>query len=57
MEQKKLKVGVNSLGNLLVQMRYPLKGGKGSNFEFGLEIADLLKSRKISYGFRVNIST
>lgn len=53
---KKLKVGVNQNADVIFQMRFPLGIGLQSNFDFGIELADILKSRKISYGFRVNIN-
>lgn len=55
-QSKKLKVGVNQNADVIFQMRFPFGVGLQSNLDFGIELADILKSRKISYGFRVNIN-
>jgi hypothetical protein len=55
--QNKLKFGINQLADLTFQMSFPLTVGRSSTLDFGVQIADIFKSRKISYGFRVNINS
>lgn len=53
---RKLKLKINSLSDLTLQFQFPLTFGQSSSFSFGVLLADLLKSRKISYGFRVHLN-
>lgn len=50
-----LKFGINQLADVTFQMSFPLSIGHGSKFDFGIQVADILAGRRISYGFRANI--
>jgi hypothetical protein len=47
---------INNLADLTMQLQFPLQVGKDSNVNFGFLLADLFKSRRISYGFKVNLN-
>lgn len=51
-----LKVGINQLADVTFQMSFPLSLGNNSKLDFGIQVADILKGRKISYGFKIDIS-
>jgi hypothetical protein len=50
-----VKFGVNQLADITFQMSFPLSLGHGSKLDFGIQVADVLAGRRISYGFRANI--
>lgn len=50
-----MKFGVNQLADVTFQMSFPLSIGHGSKLDFGIQVADILKGRKISYGFKIDI--
>jgi len=51
---KQIKMKINNQADVTLQMQFPLNFGQQSNFNFGIQVADILKSRKISYGFKIN---
>jgi hypothetical protein len=53
---RKLKFRANQLGDIAVQVGLPVGVGRGS-VEFGLLVTDILNSRRISYGLKLNINT
>lgn len=52
----KVKFGLNQLADIIFQIQFPLSVNKASNFDFGIELSDILKSRKISYGVKINLN-
>lgn len=55
--QRKLKFSLNHSGDITLQVGVPLNLGKNSRLDFGLLLSDIMKSRKISYGFKVAINS
>lgn len=53
---KKFKMKINNLADITLQLKFPLKVGSVSSVDFGCLLADLFNSRRISYGFRVNLN-
>jgi hypothetical protein len=47
---------VNQLADVTFQASFPLGVGSDSKVDFGVQVGDILKSRKISYGFRVDVT-
>lgn len=41
----------------MMQIGVPLSLGSNSRFNFGLLVSDIMKSRKISYGFKLCINS
>lgn len=53
---KKIKLRINNSADVTWQFQFPIALGCNSSVDFGLQIADIFKSRKISYGFKANLN-
>ncbi len=53
--RNKLKVGLNHFADILLQIQFPLSISS-STCDFGIELSDVLKCRRISYGFKLNVN-
>ena len=51
---KHIRVKLNTLGDIILQFRF-LKDNSESSVDFGVKVSDIMKNRRISYGFRVNL--
>jgi tetrahydromethanopterin S-methyltransferase subunit F len=43
------------MGDVTFQLGLPLSLGRDSRLDFGLQVADILAARRISYGFSAHI--
>jgi hypothetical protein len=53
---KKLKIKFNNTADLTGLIELPFSVGTNSKFSFGIQIGDILKTKKISYGFNFNLN-
>lgn len=50
-----VKLGVNHMADVTFQLGLPLSLGHKSQLDFGIQVADILAARRISYGFSAHI--
>lgn len=50
-----MKLAVNHIADITFQLGLPLSLGHNSQLDFGIQVADILAARRISYGFSTHI--